>query len=101
MSAPTHRPLTRSEKEKSKKEWESLISIIHREFAGLEGWLAKDANSKVTDLHKNLCGDLKDVDKRWKCKTQLYIILTLSKTGQGKIAFIESLLGNLNDQVYL
>ena len=70
MSAPTHRPLTRSEKEKSKKEWESLISVIQREFAGLEGWLSKDANRKVTDIHKNPSGNLKDVDKRWECETQ-------------------------------
>ena len=99
MSAPTHRPLTRNKKERSKKEWESLISIIEREFKGLEGWLSKDANPKVTDLHKNLSGNLKDVDNRWECETQLRIILTLVKTGQGKIAFIESLLGKLNDQV--
>ena len=99
MSAPTHRPLTRSKKEKSKKEWESLISVIQREFAGLEGWLSKDANPKVTNLHKNLSGNLKDVDKRWKCETQLRIISILVKTGTGKIAFIESLIGKLNDQV--
>ena len=70
MSNPTHRPLTRNEKERSKKEWESLISIIEKEFKGLEGWMTKDANPKVTDLHKNLRGDLKDVDKRWECETQ-------------------------------
>ena len=99
MSAPTHRPLTRTEKEKSKKEWESLISVIQREFTGFEGWLSKDANPKVTDLHKNLTGNLKDVDKRWECETQLCIISTLVKTGTGKIAFIESLIGKLNDQV--
>ena len=99
MSAPTHRPLTRSKKDKSKKEWESLISIIQKEFHGLEGWLTKDANPKVTNLPKNLTGDLKDVDKRWECETSLRIILTLIKTGTGKIAFIESLIGKLNDQV--
>ena len=99
MSNPTHRPLTRNEKECSKKEWESLISIIEKEFKGLEGWMTKDANPKVTDLHKNLQGNLKDVDARWECETQIRIIVTLNKTGLGKIAFIESLLGKLNDQV--
>ena len=63
MATPTNRPLTRAEKDKSKKEWESLISVIPKKFHGLEGWLTKDANHKVTNLQKNLIGDLKDVDK--------------------------------------
>ena len=74
MTTPTNRPLTRADRDKSKKEWESLISIIQREFHGLEGWLTKDANPKVTNIHKNLSANLKDVDKRWECKTQLCII---------------------------
>ena len=61
--------------------------------------MTKDANPKVTDLHENLQGNLKDVDARWECETQIRIIVTLNKTGLGKIAFIESLLGKLNDQV--
>ena len=47
MATPTNRPLTRADKEKSKREWESLISVIQGEFAGLEGWLSKDANPIV------------------------------------------------------
>ena len=39
------------------------------------------------------------MDKRWECETQLHIISTLVKTGTGKIAFIESLIGKLNEQV--
>ena len=39
MSAPTQRPLTGAKKDKSKKEWDSLISVIQREFNGLQGWL--------------------------------------------------------------
>ena len=99
MSNPTHRPLTRQEKERSKKEWDSLISIIEKEFRGLEGWMKADASSKVTKLHKNLQGDLKDVDVRWECETMIRIIATLNKTGLRKIAFIETLLGKLNYQV--
>ena len=99
MATPTNRPLTRAEKDKSKKEWESLISVIQKEFHRLEGWLTKDANPKVTNLQKLITGDLKDVDKRWECETSLRIISTLVKTGSGKIAFIESLIGKLNDQV--
>ena len=91
MSNPTQRPLTRQERERSKKEWENLISIIEKEFKGLEGWMTKDANPKVTELHKLLQGDLKDVDARWECETMIRIIVTLNKTGLGKIAFIETL----------
>ena len=61
--------------------------------------MTKDANPKVSELHKNLQGNLKDVDARWECETLIHIIVTLNKTGLGKIAFIESLLGKLNDQV--
>ena len=99
MATPTNRPLTRTDKEKSKKEWESLISVIQKEFHGLKGWLTKDANPKVTNLQKLITGDLKDMDKRWESETSFCIISTLLKTGQGKIAFIESLLGKLNEQV--
>ena len=44
--------------------------------------MTKDANPKVTDLHKNLQGNLKDVDARWECETMIRIIVTLNKTGQ-------------------
>ena len=61
--------------------------------------MTKDANPKVTKLHKLLSGDLKDVDARWECETMISIIVTLNKTGLGKIAFIEELLGKLQSQV--
>ena len=61
--------------------------------------MTRDANPKVTELHKNLQGNLKDVDARWECETMICIIVTLNKTGLGKIAFIETLLGKLNNQV--
>ena len=61
--------------------------------------MTKDANPKVTKLHKLLTGDLRDVDARWECETMISIIATLNKTGLGKIAFIEELLGKLNSQV--
>ena len=54
---------------------------------------------KSQNYTKNLQGNLKDVDARWECDTQIRIIVTLNKKGLGKIAFIESLLGKLNDQV--
>ena len=74
MATPTNGPLTRADKEKSKREWESLISVIQKEFHGLEGWLTKDANPKVTNLAKLITGDLKDVNKRWECETSFRII---------------------------
>ena len=61
--------------------------------------MTKDANPKVTELNKLLTGDLRDVDARWECETQLSIIVTLNKTGLGKIAFIDELLGKLQSQV--
>ena len=74
-----------AEKDKSKKEWESLISVIQREVNRLKGWLTKDANPKVTNLQKLITGDLKDVDKRWECETSLRIISTLLKLDQAKL----------------
>ena len=59
----------------------------------------KGCKSKSHQLTKTYNWWLKDVDKRWECETSLRIISTLVKTGQGKIAFIESLLGRLNEQV--
>ena len=61
--------------------------------------MTKEAHPKVTELNKLLTGDLKDVDARWECETQLSIIVTLNKTGLGKIAFIDELLGKLQSQV--
>ena len=61
--------------------------------------MTKDTNPKVTELHKLLSGDLKDVDVRWECETMISIIVTLNKTGLGKIAFFEELLGKLQSQV--
>ena len=99
MATPTNRPVTRADKENSKREFESLMSLIQQEFRGLEGWLTKDANPKLTNLAKLITGDLKDVDKRWECETSFRIISTLVKTGQSKIDFVESLIGKLNEQV--
>ena len=99
MANPAPKPLTRQEREHSKQCWENLISLIEKEFKGLEGWMTKEAHPKVTELNKLLTGDLKDVDARWECETQLSIIVTLNKTGLGKIAFIDELLGKLQSQV--
>ena len=63
------------------------------------GFAHKRHQPKVANIAKLKTGNLKDVDKRWECETSFRIISTLVKTGQGKIAFIESLLGKLNEQV--
>ena len=73
--------------------------LIQQEFCGLEGWLTKDANPKLTNLAKLITGDLKDVDKRWECEMEIRIVTTFVKTGQSKIDFVESLIGKLNEQV--
>ena len=99
MSNPAPKPLTRAEREHNKQCWENLISLIEKEFKGLEGWMTKEAHPKVTELNKLLAGDLKDNDARWECETQLGIIATLNKTGLKKIAFIDKLLGKLQSQV--
>ena len=52
------RPITREGKENSKKEFDDLIFLIQQEFRGLEGWLLKTANPKLTNLAKLLTGDL-------------------------------------------
>ena len=93
MSNPALKPLTRAERERSRQCWENLISLIEKEFKGLEGWMTKDANPKVTELHKLLTGDLRDVDARWECETMISIIVTLNKTGLGKIAFHRGIAG--------
>ena len=51
------RPVTREEKENSKKEFDDLIFLINQELRGLEGWLLKTANPKLTNLAKLLTGD--------------------------------------------
>ena len=64
MATPTTRPVTRAEKENSKKEFDDLLLLIPQEFLGLEGWLLKNANPKLTNLAKLLTNNLKDADKR-------------------------------------
>ena len=73
--------------------------LIQQEFWGLEGWLLKNANPKLTNLAKLITGDLKDADKRWECETEIRIVKTYAKTGQNKVNYVESLIGRLNEQV--
>ena len=99
MATTTTRPVTRADKENSKKEFDNLMLLIQQEFRGLEGWLTKDANPKLTNLAKLITGDLKGVDKRWECETEIRVVTTFAKTGQSKVDFVESLIGKLNEQV--
>ena len=93
------KPVTREEKDNSKKEFDELIFLINQELKGLEGWLLKTATPKLTNLQKLLTGDLKDPDKRWECEAEIRIAKTYTKQGQTKIDYMESLVGKLNDQV--
>ena len=97
MTTPSTRPVTRDEKENSKKEFDDLIFLINQELRGLEGWLLKTANPKLTNLAKLLTGDLGNADKRWECEAEIRIVKTYTKTGQTKIDYVESLVGKLNE----
>ena len=66
--------------------------LIQQEFRGLEGWLTKNADPKLTNLAKLITGDLKDADKRWECETEIRIITTFAKTRQNKVDYVESLI---------
>ena len=99
MATLSTRPVTRADKENSKKEFDDLILLIQQEFWGLEGWLLKNTNPKLTNIAKLLTGDLKDADKRWDCEAEIRIVKTYTKTGQTKINYVESLIGRLNEQV--
>ena len=50
------RPVTREEKENSKKEFGDLIFLINQELRGIEGWLLNTANKKLTNIGKLLTG---------------------------------------------
>ena len=93
MTTPSARPVTRDEKENSKKKFDDLTFLINQELRGLEDWLTKSANPKL------LTGDLGNADKCWSCEAEIRIVKTYTKTGQTKINYVESLVGRLNEQV--
>ena len=93
------KPVTREEKDNSKKEFDELIFLINQELKGLEGWLLKTATPKLTNLSKLLTGNLGNADKCWECEAEIRIAKTYTKQGQTKIDYVESLVGKLNDQV--
>ena len=93
------KPVTREEKENSKREFDELNHQINNEFKGLEGWLLKTAQPKLTNLQKLLTGDLTDHDNRWGCEAEIWIAKTLTKQGQTKIEYIDKLVSKLNEQV--
>ena len=77
------KPVTREEKENSKKEFDELNLLINNELKGLEGWLLKTAQPKLTNLQKLLTGDLTDQDNRWGCEAEIQIAKT-HQTRQNK-----------------
>ena len=64
MATPSNRPVTRDEKENSKKEFDDLIFLINQELRGIEGWLLNTANKKLTNIGKLLTRELQNADKR-------------------------------------
>ena len=65
------KPVTREEKENSKREFDELNLLINNELKGLKGWLLKTAQPKLTNLQKLLTGDLTDHDNRWECEAEI------------------------------
>ena len=93
------KPVTREEKENSKREFDELNNLINNELKGLENWVLKTAQPKLLNLHKVIRGDLTDPDTKWNCEAEIRIGKTLMKQGQTKIDYIDKLVINLNDQV--
>ena len=93
------KPVTREEKENSKKEFDELNNLINNELKSLENWVLKTAQPKLLNLQKLIRGDLTDPNNKWGCDAEIRIGKTLMKQGQTKIDYIDRLVGNLNDQV--
>ena len=92
MSAPKQ-PLTRLEYAQSRQYWDNLMTLVDKEFKGLEGWMANDAYPKTIEQARQLANGLSDNEARWEAESQLEIIATLTKTGQRKLDYIEEFLG--------
>lgn len=92
MATQATRPVTREEKENSKKEFEDLMYLINQELRGMEGWLLNTANKKLTEVTKLLTGDLQDADKHWQCEVEIRIVKSYTKSSQTKLNYVESLI---------
>ena len=93
------KPVTREEKETSKKEFDELNHLINTEIKSVESWMLKNAHPKLLNLQKLIRGDLTDPDSKWGCEAEIRIGKTLMKNGQTKIDYIDKLVEKLNDQV--
>ena len=93
------KPVTREEKENSKREFDELNYLINNELKSLESWVLKTAQPKLLNLQKLVRGDLTDPNNKWGCEAEIRIGKTLMKQGQTKIDYIDKLVKNLNDQV--
>ena len=83
------KPVTREEKENSKREFDKLNHPVNNELKGREGWLLKSAQPKLTNLQKLIRGDFTDQDNRWEREAEIRIAKTLTKQGQLKIDYID------------
>ena len=75
------KPVTREEKENSKREFDELNHLINNELKGLEGWLLKSAQPKLVNLQKLIRGDLTDPDTKWECEAEIRIRKNSHETG--------------------
>ena len=89
------RPVTREEKDNSKREFDELNELINHELKGLENWVLKTAQPKLLNLQKLLRGDLSNPEEKWGCEAEIRIGKTLMKQGQTKIDHIDNLVEEL------
>ena len=78
------KPVTREEKENSKREFDELNNLINNELKGLENWVLKTAQPKLNNLHKIIRGDLTDPDTKWGCEAEIRIWENSHETGPNK-----------------
>ena len=56
------RPVTREEKENSKREFDEMNTLINNELKSLHNWVLKTAQPKLINLQTLLRSDLTDPD---------------------------------------
>merc|ERR1711867_153032 len=93
------RPVTREERENSKREFDEMNDLINSELKTLHKWVLKIAQPQLLNLKTLLEADLSNQDNKWNCEAEIRVGRTLTKQGQSKLEYIDKLTKNLNDQV--
>ena len=93
------RPVTREERENSKREFDEMNDLINSELKSLHKWVLKIAQPQLLNLKTLLEADLSNQENKWNCEAEIRVGRTLTKQGQSKLEYIDKLTKNLNDQV--